>query len=63
MVKKEELMDRQTKWIEATEAFRKKEDEMKLKDAMYVCVYVCRTRWHQHRVAVIIMFIVVDQQH
>lgn len=35
MSKTEELMDRQTKWMEATEALRKKEDEVKKMENQY----------------------------
>ncbi len=34
MSKTEELMDRQTKWMEVTESLRKKEDEIKKQESM-----------------------------
>lgn len=41
MSKQEEIIDKQTKCMDATEALRKKEDEVKKLEGRCVCVCVC----------------------
>ena len=58
MQKNEELMDRQTKWIEVTEDRRKKEEALRVKDDVYVHVKDGMMWWWVYTVRCVIITVV-----